>query len=191
MPRRPAAVVALVVCCAALAAYAAPRSRPPAPAPTPAASEGGIQVFFSPNGGAAAALVNLLDSATKSVDVQAYYLTSSVIAKPIADAHARGVKVRVVLDQTAAGEKYSSATYLGNAGVPVWLDGDHEIAHNKVMLVDGETIVTGSFNFTRSADEKHAENLLLIRGKPALYAAYAKNFEAHLQHAKRFESPGK
>jgi phosphatidylserine/phosphatidylglycerophosphate/cardiolipin synthase-like enzyme len=54
------------------------------------------------------------------------------------------------------------------------------------MLVDGKTILTGSFNFTRAADEQNAENLLVIDGKPKLFAAYKKNFETHLKHSKPY-----
>jgi phosphatidylserine/phosphatidylglycerophosphate/cardiolipin synthase-like enzyme len=54
------------------------------------------------------------------------------------------------------------------------------------MLIDGKTIVTGSFNFTRAADEQNAENLLVIEAKPKLFAAYKKNFETHLKHSKPY-----
>ena len=58
-----------------------------------------------------------------------------------------------------AAEKYSSADFLANQGVPVVIDANHAIAHNKVMVIDGETVLTGSFNFTKAAQEKNAENL--------------------------------
>src|SRR5690348_16626670 len=121
--------------------------------PVPAASEGGISVFFSPNGGAGAAVVAEINAAKSTLDVQAYLLTTKEIIGPIAKAHARGVKVRVVMDAEKAGSDYSAATYLANAGVPVFLDSEHKEAHNKIMLIDGKTILTGSFNFTRAADE--------------------------------------
>jgi phosphatidylserine/phosphatidylglycerophosphate/cardiolipin synthase-like enzyme len=158
----------------------APTRRPPA------AEEGGVAVYFTPNGGALSAIVSRINGARKSLDVQAYLLTTQEIAGPIAKAHARGVKVRVVMDSDNAGDQYSAATYLANAGVDVRLDGEHKEAHNKVMLVDGKTIVTGSFNFTRAAEESNAENLLVISDKPRLYAAYLKNFETHRTHAKPY-----
>jgi phosphatidylserine/phosphatidylglycerophosphate/cardiolipin synthase-like enzyme len=154
--------------------------------PPPAALEQDIAVFFSPNGGATAALVAQINDARRSLDVQAYLLSTKEIAGPIARAHERGVKVRVIMDKENAGDEYSAATYLTNAGVPVWLDGEHKEAHNKVMLIDGQTIATGSFNFTRAAEEQNAENLLIMTRKPKLFAAYAKNFENHLAHAKPY-----
>ena len=160
--------------------------KPAGTPPVPAASEGGISVFFSPNGGAGAAVVAAINSAKSTLDVQADLLSTKDIITPIAKAHARGVKVRVVMDANNAGDQYSGATYLANAGVPVLLDAEHKEAHNKVMLIDGKTILTGSFNFTRAADEQNAENLLVIEGKPKLVAAYKKNFETHLKHAKPY-----
>jgi phosphatidylserine/phosphatidylglycerophosphate/cardiolipin synthase-like enzyme len=154
----------------------------------PAASEDGVSVFFSPQGGAAAAIVKALDSARSSVDIQAYYFTSSTIAKAVVEAHKRGVKVRVVIDHNVLDQqRYSVATYLTNSGVPVWIDGEHAIAHSKVVLIDGGIVITGSFNFTRAADEENVENLLVIENKPKLYKAFAENFDLHWSHAKPYK----
>jgi phosphatidylserine/phosphatidylglycerophosphate/cardiolipin synthase-like enzyme len=157
----------------------------------PAAVDGGISVWFSPEGGAEAAIVNAIDDAKKSVDVLAYYFTNSTIAKALASAHQRGVKVRVVLDHSQETIAYSGATYLANQNVPTYVDAEHNISHNKVMLIDGGTIITGSFNFTRSAETENTENLLIITGRPKLYAAYAKNFAEHFAHARPYKPPAK
>jgi phosphatidylserine/phosphatidylglycerophosphate/cardiolipin synthase-like enzyme len=186
-------VIVAIIAGAAIAGYAVPKNASPAPGasagPVPAATEDGLSVFFSPNGGCADAVIAVIESAKKTLDVQAYYLTSTSIVKAIGQAQERGIKVRVVMDEKAAGEKFSAATYLSDHSVPVWLDGEHPIAHNKVMLVDGQMIITGSFNFTKSADAEHAENLLVIQNKPKLAAAYVANFEAHLKHAKKYVRP--
>jgi phosphatidylserine/phosphatidylglycerophosphate/cardiolipin synthase-like enzyme len=99
--------------------------------------------------------------------VQAYHLTSSAIAAALKAAHEREVKVHAVLDKEAAGEKYSAATYLHNAGGPTWLDGEHAIAHNKVIIIDGATVINESFNevggtllqmhFDRNVDELNSQ----------------------------------
>ena len=120
------------------------------------------------------------------MDLQAYYFTSTAIAKAVHEAHDRGVKVRCIIDGNAIGEDYSAATYLTNAQVPVWLDDEHRIAHNKIILVDGKYIITGSFNFTRMAEVENTENLLVIEGKDKLFAAYQKEFDEHLAHAKKY-----
>ncbi len=144
------------------------------------------RVYFSPRGGATDALVEELGKAKASIIVQAYSFTSAPIAQALKDASQRGVKVRVVLDKSQRGEKYTSATFLVRAGIPVWIDASHQIAHNKVMVLDDETLVTGSFNFTKSAEQSNAENLLILKDK-GLAAIYTKNWETHLAHSEVFE----
>jgi phosphatidylserine/phosphatidylglycerophosphate/cardiolipin synthase-like enzyme len=74
---------------------------------------------------------------------------------------------------------------LANQGVPTMIDANHAIAHHKVIVIDGETVLTGSFNFTKAAPEKNAENLLIIRD-PALAAQYTANWQAHAQHSQPY-----
>ena len=78
--------------------------------------------------------------------------------------------------QSTSGSRYSAATYLTNAGIPVWVDTKVAIAHNKVMVIDGQRVITGSFNFTAAAQSRNAENLLVIED-PALAAQYRTNWE--------------
>ena len=174
------------------AAPVAPRTSTAAPAPAPApATTPRLQVFFSPAGGCTEAIIEGLGKAKTSIDVQAYSFTSAPIAEAVAKAFARGVKVRVVLDKSQRSERYTSATYLANHNVPTWIDTKHAIAHNKIILVDGKTIFTGSFNFTKAAEQKNAENLLIIDGDPKLYAEYLSNFEEHLGHSEKYEGLAK
>jgi phosphatidylserine/phosphatidylglycerophosphate/cardiolipin synthase-like enzyme len=121
--------------------------------------------------------------------VQAYSFTSAPIAKAVVDAHKRGVKVQVVLDKSQRMEKYSSATFLKNAGIPTYIDDKHAIAHNKVMVIDGATVITGNFNFTKAAEESNAENLLVIRDS-GIAGEYTKNWQAHLAHSVVYERIG-
>jgi phosphatidylserine/phosphatidylglycerophosphate/cardiolipin synthase-like enzyme len=94
--------------------------------------------------------------------------------------------VAVVLDKSQETARYTSATYLHNHGVPTFIDDRHAIQHNKVMLIDARTIITGSFNFSRAAEERNAENLLIIRDHPELMEAYLSDFRKHLEHSKRY-----
>lgn len=140
------------------------------------------QVFFSPDGGCTEAVTNALGKAKTSVLVQAYSFTSAPIAGALRDAHRRGVKVTVILDKSQKTANYSSADFLNNAGVPTYIDAKHAIAHNKVMVIDGATVITGSFNFTKAAEESNAENLLIVQDKE-LAAKYARNWAEHLKHS--------
>jgi phosphatidylserine/phosphatidylglycerophosphate/cardiolipin synthase-like enzyme len=77
----------------------------------------------------------------------------------------------------------SSATH------PIGQHAHHAIAHNKIIVIDGETVLTGSFNFTKAAQEKNAENLLMIRD-PTLAAQYTTNWEVHRQHSQPYVGRG-
>ena len=144
-----------------------------------------IQAYFSPRGGCTEAVVRALNDAQKSVHVQAYSFTSAPIAKALVEAHRRKVQIHVILDDSQQGEKYSSADFLKNAGIEPRIDSRHGIAHNKVMIVDEQSVITGSFNFTKAAEERNAENLLVITDQ-RLARQYLDNWRAHAGHAERF-----
>jgi phosphatidylserine/phosphatidylglycerophosphate/cardiolipin synthase-like enzyme len=129
--------------------------------------------------------VEALGNAKTTVLVQAYSFTSAPIAKALTDAHRRGVNVQVLLDRSQRTEKYSSATFLFNNGIPCFIDSQHAIAHNKVMVIDGHTVITGSFNFTKAAENNNAENLLVIQDSE-MAAKYAQNWLVHRQHSEPY-----
>ena len=177
-------VVAVVVLSASLL-FA--KAKPKQVEAGPAASQDGITVYFSPSGGCTEAVVGQIEKAQKTIRLQAYSFTSAAIAKALVDVHKRGVDIVAVLDKSQRTEKYSGATFLLNEGIPTLIDAKHAIAHNKIILIDGRTIITGSFNFTKAAEESNAENLLIIEGKPELYSAYQRNFDDHLAHSEKYE----
>lgn len=150
---------------------------------------GNVEVHFSPKGGCTDAVVRELGKATSSVRIQAYSFTSEPIAKAILDAKARGVKVEAVLDRDNWTDKYSAATFLKNQGCDVRIDAKHQIAHNKVIIIDDKTLITGSFNFTKSAENSNAENMLVIHDAPDLVAKYIDNFKVHQKHSEPYTGP--
>jgi phosphatidylserine/phosphatidylglycerophosphate/cardiolipin synthase-like enzyme len=140
------------------------------------------QVCFSPNGGCTETIVNQIEAAKSEILVQAYSFTSTPIAKALISAHKRGLKVEALLDKSQKSERYTAATFLKNSGVPTYIDDKHAIAHNKIMVIDQETVITGSFNFTKAAEEKNAENVLVIRSKE-LAKIYMENWNRHKEHS--------
>ena len=144
------------------------------------------QVYFSPKGGCTEAIVKNLDQAERYVLVQAYSFTSKPIAEALVNAHKRGVKVKVLLDKSQRHGKGSKLDLLVNAGIPVSIDTKHSIAHNKVMIIDGVTVMTGSFNFTTAAEDRNAENLLVVHDK-VLAKKYRDNWNKHQQHSERYQ----
>lgn len=144
------------------------------------------QVCFSPNGKCTSAIVEKIDSAKSEILIQAYSFTSAPIAKALINAHKRSIKIEAILDKSNATGKYSSATFLSNNGILVFIDAMHAIAHNKIIIIDKEIVITGSFNFTKAAEEKNAENLLIIKSKE-LAKSYIDNWEKHNKHSVKYE----
>jgi phosphatidylserine/phosphatidylglycerophosphate/cardiolipin synthase-like enzyme len=141
-----------------------------------------IDVCFSPGGNCTAAIVEELDAARSEILVQAYSFTSAPIAAALVRAYKRGVVVKVILDKSQDREGYSSITFLKHAGIPVVVDSAHAIAHNKIIIIDVEVVITGSFNFTKAAEDKNSENLLIIRSKD-LAKIYIDNWNQHKEHS--------
>ena len=145
------------------------------------------QVYFSPQGGCTEAIVSVINGAKTEVLVQAYSLTSAPIARALVHAHKRKIKVAVILDKSQRKNHYRSTTLMANAGIPIFIDDEHSIAHNKVMIIDKETVITGSFHFNRAAEETHDENLLIIRNRD-LAKIYMENLEKHKSHSEGYHS---
>lgn len=143
-------------------------------------------VCFTPPENCTDQINAVIREARRSIHVQAYSFTSAPIAKALLQAHKRGVRVEVILDKSNRKDKYSVADFLTNQGIPAFIDDEHAIAHNKVMIIDGETVITGSFNFTKAAEGRNAENVLLIKDK-VLASRYLANWEVHRKHAERYQ----
>ncbi len=143
-----------------------------------------LSVYFSPKGGCENALVQELKKARKEILVQAYSFTADPLTFALVEAKKRGVDVEVILDRSNEVERYSDLNILLDNGLHPLIDAEHSIAHNKVMIIDRKIVVTGSFNFTNQAENQNAENLLIIKGHPALVTQYRNNFMAHKLHSK-------
>ncbi len=110
-----------------------------------------VVVCFTPGEDCTERIVKALGEAHSSILVQAYSFTSAPIAKALVDAKKRGVRVEAILDKSNRTDKYSAADFLANSGIPTLIDAQHAIAHNKVIIIDGEIVIGGSFNYTAHA----------------------------------------
>jgi phosphatidylserine/phosphatidylglycerophosphate/cardiolipin synthase-like enzyme len=129
-------------------------------------AEASYQVCFTPAENCTPIIVAAIRQAKKEVLVQAYSFTSVQIMKSLIDASRRGVSVKVILDKSQARTKgFSPAKLLSDYHIPIWVDYHPSIAHNKVMIIDRDTVITGSFNFTKAAEERNAENVIIISDK--------------------------
>jgi phosphatidylserine/phosphatidylglycerophosphate/cardiolipin synthase-like enzyme len=139
------------------------------------------EVRFSPKGGCTDAIVAFIRSAKKEVLVQAYSFTSKPIAGALVE-KSKKVPVRVILDSDDVPDAGGMKILL-DGNVEVWTDAKHPISHNKVIVVDGKAVETGSFNYTAQA-ESNAENCLIVKDKD-LAKQYADNWATHLTHSTR------
>lgn len=149
---------------------------------------GTIDVYFSPKGGATEAIVKEISSAKDEILLQAYSFTSRQIAKALTDARKRGISIDAVLDRSQRKAKYTAADFTAHAGIATYIDSAHAIAHNKIIIIDRRVLITGSFNFTKAAEEKNAENLLIIRDNKTLIHRYLINFREHLAHSQKYQA---
>jgi len=141
-----------------------------------------VEVRFSPDDRVAERIVELIRGAQRSIQIMAYNLTLDEISDAILERARAGVVVQGVFDAGQAKNQGSDVERLAQAGLDVWLDGSPGLMHHKVIVVDGELLITGSYNFSRSAEERNDENVLFIFS-PELADQYRMEFERVLAEA--------
>ncbi len=121
--------------------------------------------------------------------MQAYSFTSREIAAALDNAKARGVVVHVILDKSNIKESTNADANIAGHGISILVDSKHSIAHNKVIVIDGQVVITGSFNFTEQAEHSNAENLLVIHDR-AIAERYLANWHDHEAHSDPYTGRG-
>jgi len=150
-----------------------------------------LAIYFTPPIGGAGGLIKHMDASKKTIKVMAYGFTAMPLSDALVKAHRRGVKVQLLQDEKSAGNNSDAVNQLIAAGIEVRSDGKHAIQHNKVMLIDDDIVITGSYNFTKSAEVRNAENIIILK---SAYAAkrYADNWLTHWEHGEEVsEKPSK
>lgn len=127
---------------------------------SPAYAECRVMPYFSPCGGAEEAIIKEIREAKKSIYVAAYQFTAQPIALELEAAKKRGVDVKAVIDGKQIKQTYKS---LGVLGFPVRFNKNYAIFHHKFLAIDDDTVLLGSYNFTKSAEVRNAENLNIIK----------------------------
>jgi phosphatidylserine/phosphatidylglycerophosphate/cardiolipin synthase-like enzyme len=148
-------------------------------------------------------IVAAISAAKTAIRVQAYGFTSAPIISALAAAKRRGIDVQVILDKSndRTGEyrasteeerpprgRYSGATYMANAGVPVFIDIQPAIAHNKLIIIDGHLVIGGSYNYTQAAEHRNAENVTFI-DSPEVAGWYLANWQARKEVSRPYMAP--
>jgi phosphatidylserine/phosphatidylglycerophosphate/cardiolipin synthase-like enzyme len=159
-----------------------------ASAPPVLAAQGTVQAAFAPWDDIEGIIIARLAGARHQVLMQAYLLTNRKIVDALVAAHGRGVDVKVMMDRGQLDKNSTDRLHqLRAAGIPVWFETLYRSAHNKVIVIDAgqpsAAVITGSFNFTWSAQHRNAENILVLAGDGALVARYVANWQRHREDA--------
>lgn len=150
-----------------------------------APADDGIEVYFSPRGGAQTAITGLIDSSQVSVRLAAYSFTSPAIVRSLLAARKRGVDVAVLVDYKSnlsvdrSGKGRAALNTLALAGVTTRTVARYAIHHDKFIVVDGRHVQTGSYNYSNAAEFSNSENVLIVRDRPQL----ARQYLAHWQNS--------
>lgn len=157
--------------------------------PTLAALADEVQVYFSPKQGCRAAIVNEVKKAQTSILVEEYSFRKEAmpIAKALVEKAQKGIKVEVILNRGKA--NLPLADYFTNNDIPVKID-PNQTNHNKVMVIDGETVITGSYNLSKEAEERNGENLVVIHGKETA-KQFTTDWNKHFEQSETYKGQNK
>ena len=176
----------------ALALLAMAAAAEPVPRGAAAGSGARVEAYFTPGDDVDRVIASRIAAARRTVHVGAYLFTSRRIAGALEKAARRGVAVEVIGDarQHEAGG-LPVLRGLDRAGARIWLADGYAAFHHKVVLVDAGSpaavVITGSFNFTHAAQERNAENVVVITGGPEVAARFLRDFERHRERASRLQ----
>jgi phosphatidylserine/phosphatidylglycerophosphate/cardiolipin synthase-like enzyme len=135
-----------------------------------------VEVAFSPEDGALERMLPYLRAAQSSIRMMAFTLTADPLAEVLLERHAAGVQVSGVVEAANVGAAGSDVPRLRREGIDLRLDGNPNSMHHKVLIIDGQIVIFGSYNFTRAAEEKNDENILIIHD-PDLAGSFLIEFE--------------
>lgn len=131
---------------------------------TPKLTIGGVAVenYFAPEDHVPEKIIARVSKAQKTIDFMAFSFTDDAIGKAVMDRAKAGVRVRGVFETTGSETKFSEYGALKSAKLDVWQDGNPYLMHHKVFIVDEQTVIFGSYNFTQNAEQENDENLIIV-----------------------------
>lgn len=146
-----------------------------------------FEVLFSPLGQVESRLVEITDEAEKTLDIMMYSFTSDELAKAVVRAHKRKVSIRILLDETQVAGRHSKDKFLVESGINVRIEDREGLMHNKVAIVDGIIVITGSYNWTKSAENRNQENAIIFTAEEDEDAL--KKFEERFEYLWQLNAP--
>ena len=120
------------------------------------------EVYFSLSDNPQKVIIKNINQAQASINIAMYIFTDREIALPLVKAHERGVKVRLYLDQDQVDYQYSQSRFLVQRGIKTRISYNNYIMHNKFAVIDNRILLSGSYNWTFSANNRNDENLMVI-----------------------------
>jgi len=147
---------------------------------------GEVEVYFSPEGPCQKQVCSEIRSAIRSIDVMMYYFTNPSICEALADAQKKKVDIRIILDSSQKDLRYSSWKHLRSLDIPIHFYNGEGLLHHKVAIIDGETVLTGSYNWTQAAQKRNQENLIIIKDEE-IAGVFQKEFEKLFNKTAAFE----
>jgi phosphatidylserine/phosphatidylglycerophosphate/cardiolipin synthase-like enzyme len=135
-----------------------------------------VEVYFSPEDGVAKYVLQRLAAAKHSIHFMAFSYTADTIADAMIAKVQAGLSVRGVFESQNAGGTGAAFSRLKQGGVDVLQDGNYYILHHKAIVIDARTVITGSYNFTGSAEKDNDENLVIV-DDPNLARAFLEEFQ--------------
>ena len=133
-------------------------------------------VYFSPGEDCRQAITDQLNNTLSSLDICVFTISDNKIAQAIVDCHKRKVKVRIITDNEKVRDYGSDIRSLAAYGIETRIDNSPHHMHHKFAIFDNTAVVTGSYNWTRSAAEYNMENLLITDDKRAV-STFKNEFE--------------
>lgn len=134
------------------------------------------EAWFSPNDECARRICRMIASATRQIDICVFTITDDRVSEAIQESHQRRVSIRIITDDDKSFDRGSDIDRLSRAGIPVRIDRSEYHMHHKFAVFDSKYVLTGSYNWTRSASEKNEENFI-ITSDPALLYRFEAEFE--------------
>lgn len=147
-----------------------------------------VKVCFTPGEPCDTQIVRAIGEAKEQILVQAYQLTSPSIVGALANAHDRGVAVALIVDKSQVGEKGWAVRYLVSHKIRVYVDNKVAIAHNKVIIIDEKEVITGSYNFSKAAQTRNAENVVMIDSREVA-SKFISNFIRRISVSDNYITP--
>ena len=160
--------------------------RPDTPNPIVTINGTMVEVYFSPDDGVAQHILDQINAAQANIDFLAYSFTSDDIGEAMRTQALAGITLAGVFEKTqvASSKAYSEYDPMRAAGLDVWLDANPRNMHNKVILIDGQVVITGSYNFSASAEKTNDENLMIIHNSD-IASLYMADFQRIYDRAKK------